>query len=133
MRDLARLLRFACVGASVALIYVALYVGFLQLGWWQVTANASAFLLAVIVQYVAQAGFTFRVRLAVGSQILRFGWMIGWGLLTSAILTGLLAPAFDMRPSAAAILVALILPVQNYVLMSRWVFRPLRKRLDFTS
>lgn len=133
MPDLGRLIRFAFVGASVALIYVALYVGFLALGWWQVAANGAAFLLAVLVQYVGQAGFTFQARLGDGPQILRFGWMIGCGLLTSAVITGALAPAMEVRPAVAALLVALVLPVQNYIIMSRWVFRPLRKTLDFTS
>lgn len=133
MPDLPRLLRFGFVGASVALIYVALYVGFLALGWWQVPANAAAFLLAVLVQYVAQAGFTFRARLGDWGQIARFAWMIACGFVTSALVTGAVAPMLGLAPAAAALIVALVLPVQNYLLMSRWVFRPVRKTLDFSS
>ena len=124
MPDITRIIRFGFVGASVAVIYIVLYMGFLALGWLQPFANAAAFLLAVAVQYVAQAGFTFRARLGDGGQVVRFGWMIGCGLLTSAIITGLLAPVKGISPAMAALIVACVLPVQNYLLMSRWVFRP---------
>ncbi len=132
MPDLARLFRFAVVGASVALIYIALYLAFLAMGWAQVLANGAAFLLAVVVQYVAQAGFTFRARLGDGRQILRFVWMIGCGLVTSALITGLAAPKLGLTPGMAALIVALVLPVQNYLLMARWVFGPRRTARDVT-
>lgn len=133
MADLSRLLRFACVGASVALIYIALYLAFLAFGWAQALANAAAFGVAVAFQYVAQAGFTFRAKLKDGGQALRFAWMIGCGLVTSALITGVLAPAAGLSDALAALIVTFLLPVQNYLLMSRWVFRPQRKTLEFKT
>lgn len=133
MSELSRLFRFACVGASVAVIYITLYLAFLALGWAQIGANGVAFLLAVAVQYIAQAGFTFRAKLGDSAQMLRFGVMITCGLITSALITGWLAPLAQIPAALAAALVTLILPLQNYLIMSRWVFPSARKPLDFST
>lgn len=117
-----QLLRFALVGAVVALIYVAGYLLLLALGVPQMLANGAAFLGAVALQYLGQAGFTFRRKLADRAQVLRFIVMIGLGLVTAALITGFLAPHLDLPDWAAALAVALILPVQNYVFMTLWVF-----------
>jgi len=117
-----RMIRFACVGASVAALYIVLYLLFLHVGWAQWIANGVAFLLAVAVQYVGQAGITFKARINDRAQVLRFAVMIGLGLLTSAGITGLLAPMMGLADWLAAGIVTLVLPIQNYVILSRWVF-----------
>jgi len=116
------MIRFACVGASVAALYIVLYLLFLHVGWAQWIANGVAFLLAVAVQYVGQAGITFKARINDRAQVLRFAVMIGLGLLTSAGITGLLAPMMGLADWLAAGIVTLVLPIQNYVILSRWVF-----------
>lgn len=121
-RGLGRKLRFACVGTAVAALYISLYAVFLWLGLPQFVANGLAFLLAVAVQYSGQAGYTFGAPMADRRQIGRFIAMIACGFVTSAIITGWLAPGLGLTPVAAAVTVALILPVQNYLIMSRWVF-----------
>ena len=122
MDRVARMIRFACVGASVAALYILLYLVFLHIGWAQWVANGVAFLLAVSVQYVGQAGVTFKARINDRAQVLRFAVMIGLGLLTSAGITGLLAPILGLADWLAAGIVTLVLPIQNYVILSRWVF-----------
>lgn len=117
-----KLLRFAVVGATVAGVYIALYVAFLAVGLPQMAANGIAFLLAVAAQYFGQAWFTFRAPLADPVQVLRFGIMIGAGLATSALVTGGVGPALGLPHWGAAALVTVILPVQNYLIISRWVF-----------
>ncbi|WP_108814384.1 GtrA family protein [Loktanella sp. Alg231-35] len=114
--------RFALVGVSIAILYVLLYLTFLQLGMPQGRANALAFVIAVVVQYAGQARFTFGKQLANPTQILRFGVMTGLGFITSALITGYIAPMFALDNWIAAVAVTLILPVQNYILMSLWVF-----------
>ncbi|GGH34169.1 Putative flippase GtrA (transmembrane translocase of bactoprenol-linked glucose) [Cribrihabitans marinus] len=122
MSQASPLLRFALVGAAVALAYVALYLLFLQAGMGRGWANALAFGLAVAGQYVGQTLFTFRRRLIAPRQAMRFAVMIGLGLASSAAITGGLAPAFGLPDLAAAIAVTVILPVQNYILMKAWVY-----------
>ncbi|SLN72510.1 GtrA-like protein [Roseivivax jejudonensis] len=118
----ARLLRFGIVGAGVAALYVLLYVAFLRAGIPQGVANVAAFLIAVAVQYAGQGAFTFGRPLADPAQALRFAVMIGLGLLTSAVVTGAIGPAAGLPDWASAALVAVVLPLQNFVLMSLWVF-----------
>lgn len=117
-----RIISFALVGVGIALLYVALYLAFLRVGLGQGAANALAFGLAVIVQYAAQARFTFSRQLRDSRQLLRFGVMIAGGFVTSAVITGLVAPYLLLAPWIAAIAVTVILPVQNFVLMTLWVF-----------
>lgn len=116
------LLRFALVGIAVAALYVTLYLAFQRFGLGRGTANLAAFGLAVLVQYVAQARFTYRKPLAHAAQVLRFAVMIGAGLLTSALITSGLAPSIGISDALAAVLVAFVLPVQNFILMTLWVF-----------
>lgn len=117
-----RILRFGLVGAVVGVIYVALYIPLIELGLARVWANAFAFGLAVAAQYVGQTLFTFRRRLLVPGQALRFLLMIGMGLGTSAVITSWIAPRVGLPDLAAAIAVALVLPLQNYLLMRAWVY-----------
>lgn len=116
------LLRFGVVGVSVALFYIALYLGLLHVGVPQVLANALAFGSAIAVQYAGQARFTFRRPLREPGQALRFGVMTGLGFVTSAVITGILGPVMGVSEGVAALAVILWLPLQNYIFMKLWVF-----------
>ena len=85
------------------------------------------------MQYIGQAGFTFGAQLADGGQITRFALMIGLGLATSTLITAWLAPATGAPDWAAALTVTLLLPVQNYLFMTFWVFANTRPQMDHTS
>lgn len=117
-----RMLRFAVVGAGVAAFYVILYLALLKLGFYQPLANIVAFISAVAVQYVAQTIWTFQRYLGVPKQILRFICTVGLGLLVSALITGILGPAMGWPSWVSAVLVTLVLPVQNYIFFRIWVF-----------
>lgn len=130
MRDRAHIWRFALVGVAVAGLYVVLYLAFLALSLAQPVANAAAFLLAIAFQYVAQARFTFAAPLKDAAQITRFTVMITAGLITSALITGWIGPALALPDWAAAVAVTVILPIQNFILMSRWVFTPAQKQTE---
>lgn len=114
--------RFAIVGIAVALFYVLTYLALMAAGLSRPAANATAFLLAVAGQYVAQTLWTFRRPLGLPDQIVRFACTIGLGLLVSALLTGVIGPAMNWTDWMAAALVTVILPVQNYLFFRLWVF-----------
>ncbi|WP_386176377.1 GtrA family protein [Sulfitobacter sp. R86518] len=114
--------RFGVVGAATALSYMALYPAFLAAGVSQPGANAVAFFLAIVLQYIGHALFTFRRRLINRSQITKFSIMVSCGFGVSMLVTGPVAVALGMPAWAAALAVALYLPVQNYILMTLWVF-----------
>ena len=116
------LFRFALVGLGVAALYVGTFLVLLDLGIAKFTANILAFALAIIVQYIGQATFTFRQRLDDHMQMMRFLCMIAAGFLSASVITTVVGPALDITDMAAAILVTLLLPIQNYFIMKLWVF-----------
>jgi putative flippase GtrA len=122
MFQATRVFSFAFIGILIALLYIGLYLAFLSLGLRPGAANGLAFGLAVVTQYIGQARFTFRRQVNDTRQMLRFGLMIAGGAATSTLITGVMAPSFMLPPLAAAVIVTLILPVQNFILMSLWVF-----------
>jgi len=114
--------RFAVVGTIVAACYVILYLTLLAMGLSQPFANIVAFLTAVAIQYVGQALWTFRRSLAIPRQIGRFLGTIGLGLVVSALITSVLGPSFGWSSWVSAVLVTLVLPVQNFIFFRIWVF-----------
>ena len=127
-----QVLRFGIVGATVSAVYVLLYLAFLAIGLVQPLANAFAFMLAVGFQYLAHARFTFSAELNDLAQIRRFIAMILLGFLTSAIITSLIGPALALPDWLSAIAVTVVLPIQNFIFMSRWVFTPEQGRTEPT-
>ncbi|AHD08428.1 GtrA family protein [Phaeobacter gallaeciensis] len=121
-KDLGQLIRFAIVGVSVAAIYVLLFLGFLHVGLVAWLANALAFGLAVLVQYVGQTVWTFRQKLGQPDQALRFGCTIGLGFVASGLLTGVIGPMLSWPDWLAASTAAVWLPVQNYLFFKIWVY-----------
>lgn len=117
-----KIVRFFVVGGGTALAYVLLYLGFLALDVVQVAANGIAFLLAVVLQYAGQSVFTFGQPLKNYNQICRFCVMVGLGFVASAIITGPIALMSGLTAWAAAAIVTVLLPVQNYIFMTLWVF-----------
>ena len=118
----AEVLRFALVGGSIAAFYIVAFTGLSALGLSATLAHAIAFGSAIALQYIGQTAFTFRRDLLDGAQAARFGIMVGLGYLMSAIITALIAPAVGWPAAVAAIFVAIVLPIQNFVFMKLWVF-----------
>ncbi len=87
-------------------------------------ANFTAYGVAVSIQYVMQTAWTFRRPLFDGAQSVRFFAVIGIGLGYSTVLASMIGPAMDWRPWVAAGLVAVTLPVLNYICFRLWVYRP---------
>ncbi len=134
MDGIKQFIRFAIVGVAVALTYIGLYLTLVSAGMAQFIANGMAFSQAVVLQYACQSAFTFHKPLADKTQIVRFAAMISLGYVTSALITGPVAVWMAFPAWKAAIAVTVILPVQNYVLMTLWVFAtPSSPKSDVTS
>ena len=121
--EIGRILRFSVIGASVAVIYIVAFIILSRQGASPYIANLIAFALAVTFQYVGQTLWTFRGSLGNGIQGVRFVVSIGVGLLLSTVISSLLAPAFEWSPWLAATLVAVLLPITNFVAFRFWVYR----------
>lgn len=117
-----RIIRFAIVGATVAAVYIVLYLALLAFGVLQLMANLVALLLAIILQYVGQTMWTFRRPLVVPEQLGRFLFTVSLGLLVSGFITGTLGPALGWANWVSAAIVTVVLPAQNYLFFRSWVF-----------
>ena len=116
------LIRFASVGLGVAALYVFAFLALLELGLGKLHANLIAFALAITVQYIGQAAFTFRKPLDDHAQMLRFLSMIAAGFFSASLITGAIGPVLSISDLAAAVCVTLFLPIQNFFIMKLWVF-----------
>jgi len=121
-QNLAQLMRFAFVGVTVALFYVGLFTLLRTYGLGEALANSLAFAAAICLQYLGQTILTFRQPLAEASQVLRFGLTVGLGFVISALVTGIVGPSLGWADWVSASLVAVILPVQNFLLFRLWVY-----------
>ncbi|MEM6939175.1 MAG: GtrA family protein [Pseudomonadota bacterium] len=130
---ITQFVRFALVGVAVALTYVCLYLALRQAGVAQVWANGLAFAQAIVLQYACQAAFTFHRPLNDRAQMVRFAGMISLGFMSSAMITGPIAVAFAIPDWKAAFAVTFLLPIQNYVLMTLWVFAAPASDTDIPS
>ena len=92
MSHTRRISRFALVGVLIAALYIVLYLAFLHIGMPRGAANVAAFGLAIVAQY------------------------------GGCLITGLIAPTLALDDWFAAAAVTVILPVQNFILMTLWVF-----------
>ncbi|MGB7241290.1 MAG: GtrA family protein [Sulfitobacter sp.] len=120
--DLNTLLRFAVVGVSVAAIYIVLYLLLVTLGVYQPLANLVAFAVAIAVQYVGQTAWTFGRALGLPDQMFRFACTITLGLIVSSLLTGFVGPTLGWTDWMSALIVTIVLPIQNYLIFRNWVF-----------
>jgi putative flippase GtrA len=122
--EVSRLIRFGATGFVVAVVYVGGYTMLFHDGFAPFFANLIAFGSSVAVQYVLQTVWTFKRRLLDGAQTARFLTLIGMGLGYSSLIASLVGPAFVWRPWVSAGLVAVTLPVLNYIAYRLWVYGP---------
>lgn len=120
--ELKQVVRFSMTGVTVAAVYVIGFVVLERLGLRNVSANLLALMIAVTLQYVVQTTWTFEKSLRDGGQLGRFAIAIGTGLVVSTVLTSVVAPSLEWSPWLAASVVAVTLPVINYLFFRFWVF-----------
>ncbi|MGR3804790.1 GtrA family protein [Marinibacterium profundimaris] len=120
--EIARLLRFALVGGTVAAFYVALFALLRAQGMAEGPANTIAFAAAICLQYVGQTRLTFRRPLAGLGQMSRFGLTVGLGYAVSLLVTGVIGPALGWADWQSAAVVAVLLPLQNFTIFRLWVY-----------
>lgn len=120
---LARPLRFAAVGGATAVLYTLLFAGFDGLGAGAALANAGAYGLAILFQFVGHRRFTFRATGAWPRMAARFLLTNAAGFGLSTALAILLREGAGAGALATGLVVSAVLAGLNWVVMRLWVFR----------
>lgn len=123
MLQRARIVRFGFVGTAVALLYVGSFTVLVAIEVQELLANALAVIVAVLFQYVMQTAYTFRNRILIRGQAMRFLFTIGIGLAISTPVTTIIGPALGWKEYASAGTVVVLSSLTNYVLFTFWVYR----------
>ena len=118
-----RIVRFGLVGTAVAALYVGLFTVLVALEVQEFLANVLAVVVAVMFQYVMQTAYTFRNRILIRGQAMRFIFTIGIGLAISTPITTIIGPAFGWKEYFSASIVVVLSSLTNYVLFTFWVYR----------
>lgn len=120
---LHRIVRFGIAGLGATVFYFVLTTVLASgAGMNPASASICAYLAALILSYLLQSRFAFRVAGDNAAQITRFivtaivGLVVSYGVM--ALATGVL----DLHYLVGAIGVCVLIPVINFVIFSRWVF-----------
>lgn len=124
MRSFDLYFRYAVTGVTVAATYWVITTFLAHASHapdWSV--SAFAFTVAVSLQYVMHAKYTFRSKAAHASQSGKFVLSVFLGYLISFIVTGFVGPSIGLAIEISAAIVVIALPITNFLLFSLWVFR----------
>lgn len=118
----SRLLRFVIVGVGAAVLFFALAFCFARLGMQPFLSSAIAYLIAFVMAYTAQRGWTFHGeqdhRTAFPRYLtLQLGCSAFSGLVSQIAVSG-----FGATPFAMSLVATLLTSAVSYMLSSRWVF-----------
>ena len=121
-----QLIRYGCVGAGLAVFYVALAWGLdaaiPALPLW--ASSATSLVVTIALQYVLHAALTFRSELADMNQAVRFAITTGNALVLSTLATTLGQHWLSLPSVVVFAALSLAIPAWNYLFFSLWVFRP---------
>ncbi|WP_195162129.1 GtrA family protein [Mesorhizobium sp. NBSH29] len=114
--------RFGLVGIGSTITYLTvanllLYSGFLA----PAKASVAAYLAGMVVSFIGQSWFTFRVAQVRLNHFVRFGILSVLGLAFSYG-SVVLALKVGAPPFAATIATAIFVPLLSFVIMRYWVF-----------
>lgn len=118
-----QIVTFGVLGVCVNLIYGAIFLAVVEIApTWRVAASTLAYGAACAFQYVANAKLTFGRKASDRSQLLRYASAVFLGYVVSTLVLGWIAPALRIPDIVALLLVAVSLPILNFITFSRWVY-----------
>ena len=127
-RVFLRLSRFTLIGMATTAIYAA--CAFLLsdrtdgiASMPAVVASFYAYLLAGISSYIGHKYFTFASRGTHSIELPRFILCNIVGLALAVIFPAVLTDIFDISAAVPIVIVCIIVPVLNFIVFDRWVFR----------
>jgi putative flippase GtrA len=123
--DLFQIIRFAISGLSSTLVYfVFLNLLVLSLALNSVLSSVLAYAASVVFYYM-QSRFTFRVDVDSKNQVIKFSITVLFGFIISFLSVYLFSSVFCAPYYVGGLVVCFVLPVANYFIFKRWVFKKL--------
>lgn len=113
---------FVIVGTTTAFVFTSLIFIFEQLGFVSLYASITAYILAVIFQYLGHTIFTYKRRILHQTQLYRFITINLIGLVISVLMIDYITPYAGLSRTISAFTLTLFLPMFNYVFFRFWVF-----------
>lgn len=120
----ARFLRFCVVGGLASVLYVVL-ASVLTMVWpgFELASSLFAYLACIGVSYLLQRVVTFQSTASMRFESLRFGLVSVLGLALSSFIVLVSTSILALSPYVAYLLVFVTIPITNFLLFSRYVFR----------
>jgi len=122
LHRLLELVRFGAVGASSALLYLAIYTGAVLAGVPFLPASVLGFLPAVVSGYLLHDRWTFRTNTPTRSGLARWLLLQGTVLALNTVALWTLVVPVGLNKLLAQVLVLPLLPPATYLLSRRRVF-----------
>jgi len=120
----SRFLRFCLAGGAASVLYFVIASGLtFFFGMQELSASVLAYLFCILVSYFLQRRFTFRSSGKKQIEMPRFILVSVSGLLFSSAIVYFNTAVLQISPYISFTLVLVLIPVINYVLFSRYVFR----------
>ena len=115
--------RFGVSGVTTTLVYFFLANAFvLLLGMAPVVASVSAYLLSIVISYLLQSRFTFRVNSDSVDQVVRFVVTSLAGLAASWCGVAFTVVVLEWPYLIGTLLVCALVPAINFFVFRGWVF-----------
>jgi putative flippase GtrA len=122
--------RFGVTGVTTTLAYFVLINAFVL---WStmppVLSSVCAYVISLVISYVMQSRFTFRVNADSVDQIARFIVMSLAGLVVSWCVMALTVDVLHWPYLTGAIATCVIIPILNFFVLRGWVFTAQAKRI----
>jgi putative flippase GtrA len=122
----ARFLRFATSGGMVALVYMAITTGLLQLGVAVQLSLIVGYLAGLVLNFSLNRQFVFvqsgEFAQRLSAQALRFLVVALLAYGVTAIALAVLPEALDISPITVFIVVTIIVSAVNFLILRAWVF-----------
>jgi putative flippase GtrA len=115
--------RFGLTGVTTTLVYFFLTNAFVLLfRMAPVAASACAYLLSIVISYLLQSRFTFRVNSDSVDQVVRFVVTSLVGLAASWCVMAFAVGVLEWPYLSGALLVCVLIPAINFFVFRGWVF-----------
>lgn len=118
------LLRFCTVGTLATAVYFVLANLFIQLNIASVeTCSVLAYMVGIVVSYIGQSGYTFRVEVKNRGQILRFSVLSAIGVCISYLSVVIAVNIYNVDAVWGTLVTSVSIPLLSFIMMKLWVFK----------